>query len=81
MAGRVDFDCGGCWGFQAAGLAGAKRLGAPELASHSEEREVGKGGHSLWIYVKTGAIIACGNSSDDLHQMGSFSPSIQSESE
>lgn len=47
------------------------------MASRSEERKGEIEWRCLWVYVKTGAIATSGKSSHNLHQMGSFSPSIQ----
>lgn len=62
--------------FQTVGSEGA---GADNWHSHKEESGVGGGGGaeccSIWVNTKSGAIAACGESSDHLHQIGSFSPS------
>lgn len=57
-------------------VGGGEGMGAKQLASHSEKRGGGIEWHCLWVYMKTGVIAACDKSSDDLHQIGSFSPSI-----
>lgn len=79
-AGCGDLDCGGRGVSQAVGLAGVKGRELNNWPIAVKEGKWGAGGgrrRGLWVSGRAGAIHASGNSNADLHQMGSFSPSVQ----